>query len=165
MPGMTVNPDQADRAAARRDGRPLPADDIRARVQQLQVRQQRFEKVLARALEVDRGGLEAMDHLISTGPATPTELARRLEISTAATTLVLNRLEAAGHVQRSRHPSDGRKLVVTAADASAEQVYRAVQPMIDGVEAMIAAMDDDERRAVGAFLDGLIALYDVNLSP
>jgi hypothetical protein len=37
--------------------------------------------------------------------------------------------------------------------------------MIDGVEAMIAAMDDDERRAVGAFLDGLIAIYDVNLSP
>jgi DNA-binding MarR family transcriptional regulator len=165
MPGMTANPDRADRTAARRDGRPLPDDDLRARVQQLHVRQQRFEKFLARRLEVDHGGLEAMDHLISTGPATPTELARRLEISTAAMTLVLNRLEAAGHVQRRRHPSDGRKLVVTAAGESTEQVYRAVQPMIDGIEEMIAAMDDAERRAVGTFLDGLIALYDVNLSP
>ena len=108
----------ADREAARRDGRPLPDDDIRARVQQVAVRQQKFERYLARELAVDAVGLEAMDHLITIGSATPTELARRLDISTAAMTLVLNRLEAAGHVRRERHPSDGRKLVVTAAEES-----------------------------------------------
>ena len=153
-------PDRADRAAARRDGRQLPDGDIRARVQQLHIRQQRFERQLARLLQVDAAGLEAMDHLISTGPATPTELARRLEISTAAMTLVLNRLEAAGHLWRTRHPSDGRKLVVTADEESTEQVHRAVGPVIDGVEDLIAAMDDDERRAVSGFLDGLLKLYD-----
>jgi DNA-binding MarR family transcriptional regulator len=152
--------DRADRTAARRDGRPLADGDIRAQVQQLHIRQQRFERHLARLLQVDQPGLEAMDHLISTGPATPTELARKVEISTAAMTLVLNRLEGAGHLWRTRHPSDGRKLVVTADEESAEQVHRAVRPVIDGVESLIAAMDDDQRRAVTDFLAGLLKLYD-----
>jgi DNA-binding MarR family transcriptional regulator len=170
MPVMTadpaaVRPDRADRAAARRDGRPLPDGDIRARVQQLHIRQQRFERFLGRLLQVDHAGLEAMDHLISTGPATPTELARRLGISTAAMTLVLNRLENAGHLERSRHPSDGRKLVVTADEHSAEQVHAAVLPVIDGIESVIAAMDDTERRAVTTFLDRLLALYDEATEP
>jgi DNA-binding MarR family transcriptional regulator len=157
--------DRADRTAARRDGRPLADGDIRARVQQLHIRQQRFERHLARLLQVDHAGLEAMDHLISAGPATPTELARKLDISTAAMTLVLNRLELAGHLWRTRHPSDGRKLVVTADEESTEQVHRAVRPVIDGVEAAIAAMDDDERRAVTSFFDRLLNLYDEATPP
>jgi len=138
----------------------LPPDDIRARVRQVTVRQQRFERHLARALEVDAAGLAAMDHLIETGPATPTELAHRLEVSTAAMTLVLNRLEAAGHVRRDRHPSDGRKLVVTAVDRSSDRAYDLVQPLIDGIEDLVAGMDAGQRAAVETFLDRLIAIYD-----
>ncbi len=80
-------------------------------------------------------------------------------------TLVLNRLESAGHLERSRHPSDGRKLVVTADEHSAEQVHAAVLPVIDGIESVIAAMDDTERRAVTTFLDRLLALYDEATEP
>ncbi|ROP63453.1 MarR family winged helix-turn-helix transcriptional regulator [Curtobacterium sp. ZW137] len=138
----------------------MPEDDIRARVQQVAVRQQRFERHLARALDVDAMGLEAMDHLITSGPATPTELARRLEISTAAMTLVLNRLEGAGHVRRDRHPSDGRKLVVTAASSSSDRAYELVLPMIDGIEELVEGMDAAERATVQTFLDRLIRIYD-----
>ena len=152
--------DRRDREAARRDGRPLPDDDIRARVQQVAVRQQKFERHLARELAVDPVGLEVMDHLITIGSATPTELARRLDTSTAAMTLVLNRLEDAGHVRRDRHPSDGRKLVVTAADASSDRAYELVLPIIDGVEALVAGLDATERATVQAFLDRLLTIYD-----
>jgi len=152
--------DRDDRTRARRDGRELPADDIRARVQQVAVRQQRFERHLAERLGVDRAGLDAMDHLITTGPATPSELARRVEVSTAAMTLVLNRLESAGHVRRERHPSDGRKLVVTAEQASADRAYEQVLPMIDGIERLVEGMDDTERAIVQRFLDRLIGVYD-----
>ncbi|WP_312180882.1 MarR family transcriptional regulator [Arthrobacter sp.] len=153
-------PDRRDREAARRDGRQLPEDDIRARIQQLTIRQQRFDRYLASELGVDAPGLEAMDHLIATGPATPTELARRLGISTAATTLVLNRLEEAGHIRRDRHPSDGRKLIVTAAQSSADRAYERVLPMIEGVEELIEGMSAQERTAVQEFLDRLVAVYD-----
>lgn len=152
--------DRRDREAARRDGRELPDGDIRARVQQLGVRQQRFERYLASELGVDAPGLEAMDHLIATGPATPTELAKRLGISTAATTLVLNRLEDAGHIRRDRHPSDGRKLVVTAAQSSADRAYERVLPMIEGVEDLVSGLSAADRATVQAFLDRLVAIYD-----
>lgn len=160
-PGDSVaRADRREREVARRDGRDLPDDDIRSRVQQVAIRQQKFERYMARELVVDQVGLEVMDHLITIGSATPTELARRLDTSTAAMTLVLNRLEGAGHVRRDRHPSDGRKLVVTAAEASSDRAHELVLPIIDGVEDLVAGMDATERATVQAFLDRLLAIYD-----
>ncbi|GAA1205104.1 MarR family transcriptional regulator [Microbacterium maritypicum] len=144
----------------RHDAGEIDDGDIRSRVQQLTMRQRRFERSVAKQLELDAPGLEVLDHLISRGPATPTELAHRIEISTAAMTLVLNRLEDRGHVRRDRHPSDGRKLIVTASEDAAADAERLVAPLIDEVEAQIAAMSAQERATVATFLDGLIGAYD-----
>lgn len=147
-------------ASARRQGASVPPGDIRGQVQQLTLLQQRFERSLARELAVDAAGLETMDYLISSGTSTPTELARRTGLSTAAMTLVLNRLEQAGHVRRERHPSDGRKLVVTPAERSAHQAEHLVEPLIAGVESAIAALTPAERQTVETFLAGVIDAYD-----
>jgi len=135
---------------------------IRTRVRQVTERQKLFEQSLTRALAVDAVGLDAMTHLMSAGPLTPTELAGRLGVSTAATTLVLNRLEAAGHVRRERHPTDGRKLIVTASEESARRAQERVAPLIAGVEAVVADLDAAERATVQAFLDRLLAVYDAS---
>lgn len=124
------------------------------------MRQQRFERSLAKRLAIDAHGLEAMDNLIALGPLTPTELAHRLDISTAAMTLVLNRLEDAGHIRRERHPNDGRKLLVIASEASADQAQNMVLPLVEGVEALIASMSASEREIASRFVDELIRLYD-----
>ena len=147
-------------ATARRVGITPAPGDIRAQVQQLTLRQQRFENSLSRQLAVDTAGLETMDYLISDGASTPTELARRTGLSTAAMTLVLNRLEQAGHVRRERHPSDGRKLIVTPAARSADQAEHLVEPLISGIESVISTLDTEERHTVETFLRGLIAAYD-----
>src|SRR5699024_11354382 len=44
--------------------------------------------------------------------ATPGAIAQALEISTASTTKLLDRLQRAGHVRRAPHPSDRRALVI-----------------------------------------------------
>jgi DNA-binding MarR family transcriptional regulator len=152
--------DRATRAAARRDGSDGTGGDLRAKVQQIAIRQQRFEQHLAAELNVDRAGLEAMDHLMTTGPATPTELARLLGISTAAMTLVLNRLESAGHLRRDPHPSDRRKLIITASDETSHRAYGHVAPLIQGVESLIDSLKESERVVVEKFLDGLLTAYD-----
>jgi DNA-binding MarR family transcriptional regulator len=138
----------------------MPPGDLRARLQQLSVRQQRFQKYLAESLRVDQPGLEAMSKLMSTGPSTPSELARRVGLSTAAMSLVLNRLESAGHISRQRHPSDGRKLVVTASEESSEQAQDRLLPMIEGVEELVGSLNARERATIEVFLDRLIAIYD-----
>lgn len=173
MEGMEVNSprprtggqDYAERASARRDGRTLDDGDIRGRVQQVTIRQQRFERFLSRELGIDQGGLEVLDHLLSMGPATPTELAHKLEISTAAMTLVLNRLEAAGHISRERHPSDGRKLIVTPSEQIAADARACVMPLIDGVEDLIGSLSTEEAAVVGAFLERLVGVYDAVTGP
>lgn len=144
----------------RHDDDSIDESDIRSRVQQLTMRQQRFERAIAKRLDLDAPGLEVLDHLISRGPTTPTELAHRVEISTAAMTLVLNRLEDRGHVRRDRHPSDGRKLIVTASEDAATDAERLVAPLIGEVEAQIAAMSEEDRATVSRFLDDLVRAYD-----
>ena len=70
-------------------------------------------------------------------------------------TLVLNRLEGAGHVQRERHPSDGRKLVVTAAERSSDRRTTPSLPLIQGIECIVDDLDPAERATVQTFLDRL----------
>ena len=134
--------------------------DIGDLTRELVTRQQRFESAVARALEVDAVGLAAMDYLILNGSATPTELAHTLDISTAAMTLVLDRLEAADHISRSPHPSDRRKVVISPAKDSIRAAFSHVQPLIDGMDEMVGSMTAQERAAVTKFLINLNALYD-----
>jgi DNA-binding MarR family transcriptional regulator len=152
--------DNAQRALTRRDGSPLRDGDIRGRVQRLGIQQQRFQRFLAAQIAVDDLGLETMDHLMSTGPATPTELARKIEVSTAAMSLVLGRLEDAGHVRRERHPTDGRKYVISPTDESVRAAYGHVLPLIEGMEEAIARTDEADRAVIVRFLDDLLAVYD-----
>jgi len=109
---------------------------------------------------VDTAGLETMDYLISDGSSTPTELARHAGLSTAAMTLVLNRLEEAGHVTRAPHPSDGRKLVVTPSDRSSARARELVAPLVDGLRQAVDALTPREREAVSTFLTAVLAVYD-----
>lgn len=162
MVRMNVNSSQGDREHVDRapDASAGDAAGIRELVRGVTVRQQAFERHLALGLGVDRAGLDVMDHLMSQGPATPTDLARALDISTAAMTLVLNRLEAAGHVSRDPHPTDRRRVIVTASEASMRQAYGYVDPLIRDVEGVIDSLTPTERETVERFLVGLLGAYD-----
>lgn len=135
------------------------AGDIREGLQHLSVRQKDFEKYLAGELGTDALGLETMYHLISLRASTPTALAHSVGISTAAMTLVLGRLEAAGHIRRAPHPSDRRKVVITADPATEALAYRLVTPVIGGLDDLIHALDDHDRAVVERFLGQATALY------
>lgn len=81
--------------------------------------QQRLRRQMQDALGVDSAGLSTMIHLASVGTDSPTAIAAALQTSTAATSLVLNRLEVAGHISRQPHAKDRRKIVVQRADSVA----------------------------------------------
>ena len=159
-PRTDVTPTPTDRARERLDGTPLRDHDLRARLQQLGVRHRHLEKRLAGALRTDVSGLEVMDHLVALGPTTPSVLATRLGTSTAAMSLVLNRLEDAGHITRARHPEDGRKLVVTAAPPSTDRVWELISPLTAQIDALVATYTPEQQDLVEGFLDAVLALYD-----
>ncbi|MGW1407332.1 MarR family winged helix-turn-helix transcriptional regulator [Streptomyces sp. NPDC002403] len=138
------------------------ADDgaIREQLRNLTLRQQRFERHLGRRLRVDAAGLAVMDHLVNVGPTTPTDLARRLDASTAATTLVIDRLVAAGHARREPHPTDRRKVIVAPAEHWEAMAYEHVAPVIQGVTEAAADLSPQDRAVVAAFLRRVVGVYD-----
>jgi len=53
----------------------------------------------------------------------PTDLSKRLHISTASTTLLVDRLVHSGHVKRSPHPTDRRSVLLVATQSSNDEVH------------------------------------------
>ncbi|MFJ2745761.1 MarR family winged helix-turn-helix transcriptional regulator [Streptomyces sp. NPDC087440] len=148
------------RAAAAPSAPQDPADDIRAQLRELTLRQQRFERFLGRRLHVDPAGLAVMDHLVNVAPTTPSELARHLGTSTAAMTLVIDRLAAGGHVRREPHPTDRRKVVVVPAEEWPDTAFAYVAPLVAGITAATDELAPDERAVVARFLARAVAAYD-----
>ncbi len=94
------------------------------------------------------------------GPMTPSELATRLEMSTAATTHVIDRLVAVGHVERRPHPVDRRKITVTPAPASVRRALNELSPMIAGVGDVAASYSAEEQELIAGFLSRIASLYE-----
>ncbi|RJT87556.1 MarR family transcriptional regulator [Cryobacterium melibiosiphilum] len=124
-----------------------------------------FERHVGQALMVNATDLAAMEHLMTAGSLTPSELSRRLDISTAATTLVVDRLVALKHVQRHPHAHDRRKVVVVPEPGSVAQAFTELMPVIGGVAALEAAMPEADRAVVEAFLARVVAIYANALEP
>jgi DNA-binding MarR family transcriptional regulator len=87
------------------------------------------------------------------GPMTPSELARRSGLTSGTVTGVIDRLEELGFAVRERHPSDRRKVVVT---ANEERLYRELAPHFEGqaklLNGVLAQLSPAEMRAVSKFL-------------
>ena len=118
-----------------------------------------FERALGAELEVNATDLEAMEHLLMSGPLGPSELARRLRISTASTTIAIDRLVALGHVTREPNPNDRRGVLVVPQEGSRQRAMRRLMPMIMGVDAQLDAFTESEQEAITRYLRQVVALY------
>lgn len=118
-----------------------------------------FRRALGSELAVNPTDLEAMEHLLMSGPLSPGELARRLRISTASMTTAIDRLTAVGHVTREADPVDRRRLLVVPRQASRERAMARLMPMIMGVDAQLDDFNDSERDAITRYLRRVVDLY------
>ena len=99
---------------------------------------------------------------------TPGMLAKRIGISTASTTVLIDRLERtapsdrrsrdsrSGHLARRPHPTDRRSLVVVSTTGSDAQVRETLGRMHRAMIDVADSLDPDELRAVARFLAGMI---------
>ena len=113
-----------------------------------------FEVEVSSALSVNRRDFEAMQHLVMSGALSPTEIARRLGVSTAAATVIVDRLAAVGHVSRAPHPTDRRGVLVVPNPDSIAQAMDRILPLIMGVDRvlddLLAALRPHSVTAAGA---------------
>jgi DNA-binding MarR family transcriptional regulator len=84
--------------------------------------------------------------------ATPSWLGRQLGMSSQATTAVIHRLEAAGHVERLRSRSDARSAHLQVSDAAVALGWQFFGPLLDRLIATTEALDANERTTVKNYL-------------
>jgi DNA-binding MarR family transcriptional regulator len=118
-----------------------------------------FERALGRRLDVNPTDLLAMQHLMQSGPLGPSELARRLEISTAATTAVVDRLTAVGHARREQNPTDRRSVVVVPEPGSVEVALGVIRPMARSVDGVLDAFDGEQQAVIADYLRRVVEAY------
>lgn len=136
-----------------------PTPEIALQLRRIQVLSEQLHRQLARSLGVNSTDLSAVEHLLGHGPMTAGELAHRMDMSTAATTHVIDRLSGAGHVRRSPHPDDRRKVRVEPEPASVRQTMTHLGPIIAGVTAAAQRRTPAEQTVIAAFLGDVVDFY------
>ncbi len=118
-----------------------------------------FEKSLGASLSVNPTDLDAMQHLIMSGPLSPTELARRLGRSTAATTTSIDRLVALGHATREPNPQDRRGVRVVPSPVSSVKAMGRIMPMIMSIDETLDEFDEVEQQVITRYLARVVDEY------
>jgi len=105
--------------------------------------------------------LLALRHLLEASragrPMGPRELGRRLGISSASTTTLLDRLTRSGHVRREPHPTDRRALVIVPTEDSDAEVRATLGAMH---RRMLAAAEGLTPEQAGTVVEFLHAMRD-----
>jgi len=107
---------------------------------------------VARRAGLSHSELDALEALM-TAPRGPVELARDLGVTSAASSGIVDRLEARGHVTRRPHPSDGRRTEVVITDSARQEVLGHLLPMLDALSRMDQQRTDQEREVVTRYLE------------
>ena len=115
-----------------------------------------LRRELSQRLSINETDLGALRYLLGIWQkdegASPKELALALGISSASTTLVIDRLEKAGFIRRRRHPVDRRAVILEPGDRATEEFRSAFDIEKRGVLAAADGLTGEETETVTRFL-------------
>jgi DNA-binding MarR family transcriptional regulator len=130
------------------------SDRLGAAVQAYQAAVDDFDRGVARLLGINATDARCLEILLQEASgATPRELADRLGLTTGSATTMLDRLEKAGYVTRSAHPSDRRKLLVHATATARERAFELIGPLVDdGERTLLSRYSAEQLELITEFL-------------
>jgi DNA-binding MarR family transcriptional regulator len=85
----------------------------------------------------------------------PKDLAAYLKISSASTTILIDRLVKSGHVRREPHPTDRRALVIVPTTDTDEEVRATLGKMHRRMMSVAESLSPDDARVITGFLDDI----------
>lgn len=164
-PANLYDVDAADPASLLVERSSMEAGDVRqigalmAALGRLRTAEQELSEASLKYMRLNQSDMRALHYLIvaaNTGEiVTPSVLANFLKISTASTTKLLDRLEAARHIVRSRHPSDRRSLAISITRETKEAALGTVGKQQAKRFHAAARLTSDERDVVIRFIDDM----------
>ncbi len=120
-----------------------------------------FAAALARRTGLGISEMAALEHLQQAGGEglTPTQLGRRLSLSSGAVTALVDRMERAGQVERSPNPDDRRSSVVRTLPSGLTAGREHLMPLAADLLRESAGLTDEERAVVGAYLGAVTEVF------
>jgi DNA-binding MarR family transcriptional regulator len=128
-------------------------------VRELLEQSAKYEHFIEGALNINETDFKAMGALMQQGSMTAGQLAKAVGVSPGATTSIIDRLAAVGHVTREQNASDRRGVVVVANPASIAAAWGHLMPIIAASESAIRSMPTEAQEAVVAYLRSMIEAY------
>ena len=118
------------------------------------------ESLLAKRMRLHPTDFAAMVHITSPGePIGPRELSGRLGITPGAATELVDRLVAAGLVERERDLADRRRVRLMPTGSAREDVRAQLTSLSDELDHVAFEFDADERRTIQAYLARAVQAY------
>ncbi|WP_210651044.1 MarR family winged helix-turn-helix transcriptional regulator [Nocardioides sp. SYSU D00065] len=119
----------------------------------------RVNHVVARRAGISDTELVTLEHL-SREQIGPAEVARRLEVSTAAATGIVDRLVSRGHVRRQPHAADRRRTELVLTESGRRAVVSHLLPMFVALDRLDRDFSDEERAVVERYLRGATQAFE-----
>ncbi|MEV3937902.1 MarR family transcriptional regulator [Glycomyces sp. NPDC049804] len=139
------------------DAQPLTDLDLSRLLQTLTVESDRYAERFGARHGLHRTDVNALALILAAArrgdPMSPTSLARELGLSPSATTALIDRLEAGGHVERTRPAGDRRRVALEVPESSLEEGRRMFAPLAAAFSAAWTGFDAAEREVVARFLE------------
>ena len=100
---------------------------------------------MAQRMETNVSDMRAILLLAERGPMGAAELARHLGVSSAAATILVDRLERAGHMERVRDTVDRRRVRVTETLLARTTALRAWLPVIQAMDEVCRSLPEADQ--------------------
>jgi DNA-binding MarR family transcriptional regulator len=128
------------------------ADDLAGSLQRFGLQRDRMRAALARSAGISATDLDALEHLEADGPLTQRDLGDRLSLTSGAVTMLVDRLEHAGWVERRPHPRDRRYVLIELSQHAAASAPDGLAVYHSQIRALAAAVPAGDREIIAAFL-------------
>jgi DNA-binding MarR family transcriptional regulator len=139
-------------------------DEVLGELRALSTAVDALDQAAADRLGINRTDLLCLDFLAQLGPVPVGRLAAAVTLTTAAATLIADRLEHAGYVRRRPDPVDRRRVVVEFTEPGLRRARAIFATLQQSAGELVDSYSDDERRVVRDFLRGTRAMLNQQVS-
>ncbi|MEO6997914.1 MAG: MarR family transcriptional regulator [Terracoccus sp.] len=111
-----------------------------------------FHQAVADQLGVNATDLKALDLATTHGSTTAGQVAEATGLTTGAVTFLIDRLENAGFLTRTRDPTDRRRWALTVTPDCAERVADLYQPLATDMQALAGRFSAEELQTISRYV-------------
>jgi len=119
-----------------------------------------FHQAAAEVIGLNATDTRCLDLILRNGPATPSQLAELTGLTTGAVTVLIDRLEKAGFIERKPHPQDRRKTLLVPTAKVQKNCGLLYQSMALSMAQLMGKYSQKELLFLEGFLNDLTELWN-----